>query len=232
MYTNRDTHKEQKQIHKESDYPSKACLAGFGIGLILLVATALMAHTHQLNGWQLSVFRSVDNLNLGSFWTTFAKWVTEALGAAYPMIICVVASLAYRRYKLAWRFFFTAGGATAVFYVIKKIINEPRPIAMLHGNVHQRVVETGPGFPSGHETMAVALALTLWAVLPSKWRWLSIMWILIVGFSRLYLGVHTPGDIIGGFAVGLMAVTFVRLLPSKLAKWSRLDLETILNRGW
>lgn len=195
----------------------------FGVGFVLLVLTAVVAHTHRLDGWQARLFYDFDNLYLPQGFTTVARYATEALGAAYPIAICVGVPLLFKKYWLAWRFFFTAGGATAAFYVIKKIINEPRPITMLHGQLHQRVVETGPGFPSGHETAATALALTLWFVLSPKWRWLSIAWILAVAFSRLYLGVHTPADIVGGFAVGLMAVCFVRLLPKSIAALLRLD---------
>lgn len=197
--------------------------ASFMTGFVLLVLSAIMAHTHRLDGWQARLFYDFDNLHLPQSFTTVARYATEALGAAYPIAACVVVSLLVKRYRLAWRFFFTAGGATVAFYVIKKIIGEPRPITMLHGQLHQRVVETGPGFPSGHETAATALALTLWFVLPPKWRWLSVVWILAVAFSRLYLGVHTPADIVGGFAVGLMVVCFVRLLPSSIASPLRLD---------
>jgi undecaprenyl-diphosphatase len=195
----------------------------FMAGLVLLVLTAAVAHTHNLNGLQARIFYDFDNLNLPRGVTTVARYATEALGAAYPIAVCVLVSLLFKKYRLAWRFFFTAAGASAAFYVIKKIINEPRPIVMLHGRLHQRVVETGPGFPSGHETAATALALTLWFVLSPKWRWLSVVWILAVAFSRLYLGVHTPADIVGGFAVGLMAVCFVRLLPHPVAAPLRLD---------
>ena len=202
------------------------------VGLLLLVPTALAAHTHQLTGLQARIFYDFDNVNLASGYTTVARWLSEALGAAYPIAACVLIPAVFKRFRLAWRFLFTAGGATVVFYVIKKIINEPRPIAMLHGNLHQRAVETGPGFPSGHETAATALALTLWLILPTKWRWLSVLWILVVAASRLYLGLHTPGDVIGGFAVGLMAVCFVQLLPNKIAKPLHLDNEELLKRGW
>ena len=58
---------------------------------------------------------------------------------------------------------------------------------------------------------------------PAKWRWLSIVWMIVIAWSRLYLGVHTPADIVGGFACGLLAVCVVRLLPTVIAKPLRLD---------
>ena len=230
MYTTRSEH--NKQTIEKSDYPSTAAVVGLVVGFILFIPVALVAHKHQLTGIQLHIFRTFNNLNLPHFVTSVSKLLTELLGAAYPIAACVLIPLLFKRYRLAWRFFLTAGGATAVFYVIKKVISEPRPIVMLHGNLHQRVVETGPAFPSGHETAATVLALTLWLILPNKWRWVSILWIATVAFTRLYLGVHTPGDVIGGIALGLMAVSFVCLLPPVITKPLRLEREKLLDRGW
>lgn len=193
------------------------------IGLVLLAGSAYIAHKHQLTGFQARLFYDVDNLNLSNHFTTAAKIVTEGLGAAYPIAACAIIPAIFKKFRLAWRFLVTAGGAFVLAYIIKKVVNEPRPIVLLHGHLHQRVIETGAGFPSGHEAAATALALTLWFVLPTKWRWISLIWIAVVAWSRLYLGVHTPVDIIGGFACGLLAVCVVRLLPQVIAGPLRLD---------
>ncbi|HET7060027.1 MAG TPA: phosphatase PAP2 family protein [Candidatus Saccharimonadales bacterium] len=193
----------------------------FFVGLALLIISMIAASGHPLDGWQASIFHAINNES-NSFRTP-ALWITEGLGAAYPIVLCVLIPLAFKKYRLAWRFFFTTGGAVVAGFVVKYLVNEPRPAAILHNNLHVRAIETGPGFPSGHMLAATALALTLWFILPKAWRWVSVLWILLVAWSRLYLGVHTPADIISGFATGLMAVCFVRLLPPKIAKPLRLD---------
>ena len=194
----------------------------FFTGLALLIISMLVAGGSTLTGWQANLFHAINNEP--DSLRTPALWITEALGAAYPIILCVLIPLFFKKYRLSWRFFFTTGGAIVAGFAVKYIVNEPRPAAMLHaGNLHVRAIETGPGFPSGHMLAATALALTLWFILPKAWRWVSVLWILAVAWSRLYLGVHTPADIISGFAIGLMAVCFVRLLPPKLAKPLRLD---------
>jgi membrane-associated phospholipid phosphatase len=191
------------------------------IGLALLAGSMLIAHKHSLSGVQARIFYDFDNLP--NSYRKLGEAVTEGLGAAYPIAACVLISAACKKFRLAWRFLVTAGGAFVLAYIVKKVVNEPRPIVMLKGHLHQRVVETGPGFPSGHEAAATALALTLWFILPKKWRFIPVIWILAVAWSRLYLGVHTPADVIGGFACGLIAVCVVRLLPRFIARPLRLD---------
>jgi membrane-associated phospholipid phosphatase len=213
---------KSKHVHTEPANHT-GLIIGLVIGLILLTGSAVLAHRHTLSGLQARIFYDFDNLDLSSSATTAAKWISEGLGAAYPIAACVIIPALFKNFRLAWRFLLTAGGASVLAYIVKKVIKEPRPITMLHGHLHQRVVETGPGFPSGHETVAAALALTLWFVLPTKWRFVSIIWMAVVAFSRLYLGVHTPADIVGGFACGLLAVCVVRLLPKPLAQLIRLD---------
>jgi membrane-associated phospholipid phosphatase len=217
--------REQPKKRAE-DEPKTGLIICLVVAVVLFVITAFIAHRHQLTGLQARLFYDIDNLNLPSGFTTAARWLTEGLGAAYPIAVCVIVPLLFKNFRLAWRFFVTVGVAGAISdLIVKYIINEPRPIVMLNGHLHQRVIETGPGFPSGHETVATAMALTLWFILPPRWRWLSVLWLTVLAFSRLYLGVHTPVDIIGGFAVGLMVVCVVRLLPPVIAKPLRLESD-------
>lgn len=216
--------KQQTHHKKIAEEKSRTSLIiAFAVGFILLIASMIIAGGNQLNGWQASLLHAINNEP--NSLKTPALFITEALGAAYPIVLCVFIPLLFKKYRLSWRFFFTTAGAIVVGFAVKYIVNEPRPAAMLHGNLHVRAVETGPGFPSGHMLAATALALTLWFILPKAWRWVSVLWILLVAWSRLYLGVHTPADIVAGFSIGLMAVCFVRLLPESIAKPLRLDEE-------
>lgn len=214
-----------------NNYPT-SYIVGFIVGFLLFLVSLVIAHSHQLGGWQARIFYDFNNLSGG--FTKPALWVTEGLGAGYPIAICILVPLLFKRFRLAWRFLFTVGGAFVVTELAKFIAKEPRPVVLLHGHLQQRAVEGGlTSFPSAHEAVAVAMALTLWLILPRTWRWLSILWIVIVGVSRVYLGVHTPVDVVGGLAIGLMAVCFVRLLPVSIAKPLHLDNEAVLlERGW
>lgn len=85
--------------------------------------------------------------------------------------------------------------------------------------------ELSYSFPSGHATVAMAFYgflfyLLLMYLTSSNWRnfvfFLAILFILGMGFSRIYLGVHYLSDVLGGFAIGFVWLIFSMALLSWL----------------
>ena len=76
-------------------------------------------------------------------------------------------------------------------------------------------------FPSGHAmgsaTLAMVVVLLCWH---TRWRWLAVAlagsFALLVGISRIYLGVHYPSDILGGWAAGIAWVSGVYLVLHRI----------------
>lgn len=78
------------------------------------------------------------------------------------------------------------------------------------------------GFVSSHaanSTAIVVLILLLLVPFSKQYYWM-IMWALIVSYSRMYLGVHYPLDIIGGILVGILSAYIAYLLGVKFLKFS------------
>jgi membrane-associated phospholipid phosphatase len=92
--------------------------------------------------------------------------------------------------------------ASGASFVLKYIVNRPRPSTQ--DSLIIPASDMGsPSFPSGHTTMAFSTAAALSLAYP-KWYVIlpSYAWAFTVGYSRMYLGVHYPTDVLAGAIIG------------------------------
>ncbi len=93
-------------------------------------------------------------------------------------------------------------GAFAINAALKWLFARPRPAVF-----PPLTVETTYSFPSGHAMMAMAfyglLAVFLWEYERRTTAILAAGWVPVIAFTRVYLGVHYPSDVLGALAVGL-----------------------------
>ena len=78
-------------------------------------------------------------------------------------------------------------------------------------------------FVSSHATNAFGIATFLWLILRKKinWIWIMYLWAMVFSFTRIYLGVHYPSDILGGAVLGsilgLAVYKLGRLMPENIS---------------
>ncbi len=97
----------------------------------------------------------------------------------------------------------------------KVMLNQPRPFE-LDPRVRALVVQTDRGFPSVHTQTSVVTWGYLAAVLRRGWLWaVAGLLMVLVPLSRLYLGVHFPTDLLGGYVIGAaLLLLFLRWGPA------------------
>lgn len=106
------------------------------------------------------------------------------------------------------------GGAVVINNALKFLFARPRPAVF-----PPLTVETSFSFPSGHTMAAVAfyglLAVLLWRKRHFWWAMLATGWAVLVSFSRIYLGVHYPSDVLAALAVGLLWLGLVEIISNR-----------------
>ncbi len=118
----------------------------------------------------------------------------------------------------------TVAGAALLNWLLKVTFARVRPEAFF-----DYPLPTSPSFPSGHALYAASIFGGLAALLTARLKhgplrvavWLAAVFlILLVGFSRVYLGVHYPSDVLAGYSIAVIWVTFVAL-GDRLARHRR-----------
>lgn len=147
-----------------------------------------------------------------------AAIVMSYLGGMPVASVMLLAMLIYAHQVRSNRILFmliSMVGVANLSWLLKALVNRPRPMLW-----PRLVHDYGASFPSGHSVYAAAFACVFMILFwRTRWRIVvavcALAWMLLMGLSRVYLGVHFPSDVIGGWALGWTWVFFVYLGLSK-----------------
>jgi undecaprenyl-diphosphatase len=191
-------------------------------GVLLAIALPVMVFALLATGvargeglaWDLDLMRAVHELS-----GPMLDWPMKGLSivgvGAVLAVATAVAALALVRAGRRGDAIFLAvalAGAMVIENVAKLAFRRPRPELWEHG-----LPAAGYSFPSGHATTSMALAGAVVALAwGTRWRWWAVAvgaaFTLGMGFSRVYLGVHHPSDVLAGWCAGLAWVSVVIIM--------------------
>ncbi len=192
-----------------------------------LASNVLEAETDTIDRAILMALRSDDGVNpIGPVWLERGIVNLSALGStSVTGLIVVLASLFLvldRRPRQAILVAATAATAGIVLTVLKLLVGRERPSFVKHIDL-----AAGLSFPSGHTLIAAVLYPTLGMLVASNLRGrhlkifvfvVAALLALMVGFTRVYIGVHYPTDVLGGWCLGIAVSIGAGLVIQKLKR--------------
>ena len=187
-------------------------IAGGLWGLVELIEVARATTPHTFDTQILLAFRHAGQPDspLGPRWLQGAMRDITSLGSSAVLVLITTATIIYllliRRPATALLIFFAVAGGQVLSSLLKVEVDRPRPDLVSH-----LVYETSLSFPSGHAMLSAVTYLTLGSLaarfLPDRTTKvfvlaLAVLTTVLVGTSRVYLGVHWPSDVLAGWCAG------------------------------
>jgi undecaprenyl-diphosphatase len=187
-------------------------IAGGLWGFVELMELAQAATPHAFDTQILLAFRQPGQPDspIGPLWLQGAVRDITSLGSSSVLVLITAATIIYllliRRPATALLMFVAVAGGQVLSTLLKHEVDRPRPDLVSH-----LVTETSLSFPSGHAMLSAVTYLTLGSLaarfLPDRTTkifvlGLAVLTTLLVGTSRVYLGVHWPSDVLAGWCAG------------------------------
>jgi len=168
---------------------------------------------------------------IGPHWLVHSAIELTSLGGTSVLSLVTVGAVGFllitRRWKAAgWLLVAVCGGALLTT-LVKDFIGRARPDVVLH-----LVKVTNPSFPSGHAAISAATYLTIAALLTSVSEQgavrgyllgSAIFLTLMIGATRIYLGVHWPSDVLAGWCLGAAWALLCWLVARFLRRTGRIE---------
>ena len=206
---------------------------GIAVGMLLFALVAaifvvLTVESRHTSDFDLRTFNRFIEWRVG-WLTPVVRTVTDLATAPVVFGLFVIIAVAFAIRRSNWRIPLACGLWLAVGQLLRLGINvaiaRQRPPVTTH-----LVHASGYSFPSGHTTTAtLAYPLLAWLLSLLIPAWRNTLWTVgaiiavAVGLSRVYLGVHWPTDVLGGWCLGLSWILLgVGLIEAirRAAAWS------------
>jgi undecaprenyl-diphosphatase len=170
--------------------------------------------------WNVATFSAINGLAAHTAWLDPAMAAFALWGGL--VLLVLILGLAWWRHRDRYLRAGLTGVAAVIALGVNQLVGalwfEARPFVALHGVTMLLAHPADNSFPSDHAAIAGALAVgTLWVA--RRWGIAAVLVAVLLGFARVYAGMHYPLDVIAGLAIGaLVALVVVGVLATPLSK--------------
>jgi undecaprenyl-diphosphatase len=205
-------------------------------GFILIATNVLAGDTYAFDHWLLGLMRDAANPAepVGPRWLAVMARDATALGGvawltAATAVIAIYLWLDGKSHMAAFLVAATASGGV-LSLLLKTLFDRPRPEFVPH-----LTYVSSSSFPSGHSMLAAVVYVTLGSLLAAVISRLAlkiyvltvaVLLAIVVGVSRIYLGVHYPTDVLAGWLAGLIWALVCWLIARWLQRRGQVERDS------
>ena len=194
-----------------------------GIGIVIFITMVVLLLTGNVTSLDNSIYNTIISSKSDAM-TMFMTIITMMCDTEFIIVATLLLVLLIKNKKMGGMIASNVVLCSVINTIIKHIFLRPRPVGI------KLIEQGGYSFPSGHSMMAVAFyGLLIYIIWNTKWRnvWkiftttLLVILILLIGISRIYVGVHFASDVIAGLSISLSyLMIFIELLYKRVIKKS------------
>lgn len=188
----------------------------FFLCIILFLVFAEDVFTKEIIQGDVIGYKFVSNYIISDKLTPIIKIITNFGGAIILGLITILILILIKNKKIGLSVLINLCSVTVLNLILKSILQRPRP------NEYRIINETGYSFPSGHSMIGMAfygfIIYLIYKNIKNKYlKWISIILlsilILMIGFSRIYLGVHYVSDVLAGFLFSISyLIVYIKII--------------------
>ena len=190
------------------------------VGFFALIISVLSLYSSHLNLIDLSIVEWMSQHRIAVF-NQIAIGLSALGGMPFVLFFTTLWCLHFAWYKKYTEIVFISigiFGSIGLAWLLKFTFTRPRPPEMYH-----LVASFGSSFPSAHSCYAASLACLMILIYRQHAQHrlitiLALLWMLCMGVSRVYVGVHFPTDVLSGWSISFIWIALLYLSYIKISK--------------